>query len=269
MPPIYHRYTIWKEGCIVPVSDILKYSAAALILGVTLVICAITVSDRLKDIKTYRQSEITVTGSASQDITSDLIVWGGDFSRKADTTKEAYDLLKSDAAIISNYLSENGVEPSEIVFSAISSMQSYRTEYVETNEGTRAIDYPDGFTLSQSVNITSEEVDKIDGISRDITQLIDAGVTFYSRAPEYYYTKLDELRLEMIEKASANARTRAEIMAENANAELGELITATLGVFQITATNSASEEFSSSGVLNTWSKLKTASVTARLSYAVK
>lgn len=34
-----------------------------------------------------------------------------------------------------------------------------------------------------------------------------------SQQPEYYYTKLDEMKLDLIEKATANAKNRIDIMA--------------------------------------------------------
>lgn len=130
-------------------------------------------------------------------------------------------------------------------------------------------EYPDGYDLSQELQITSSDVDKIDAISRDITELIDAGVEFISGSPEYYYTKLDELKLEMIDMATQNAKSRIDILAKNSNAKLGKLQNANLGVFQITAQNSDSEEYSYGGTFNTSSKDKTASITVKLNYSVQ
>jgi hypothetical protein len=47
-----------------------------------------------------------------------------------------------------------------------------------------------GYSLSQGLTIQSTDVDNIEMISRDITDLIGSGVNFISQAPEYYYTKL-------------------------------------------------------------------------------
>ncbi len=248
--------------------DIMKYSAASFIIGLAVVVSVIIGTNGIRDVKNTNASEISATGSATEDITSDLIVWGGSFSQKADTTKAAYDLLKKDTTLIRNYLKDKGVAENQIIFSSIDIRADSRTDYKEMNNEMKEIQLPDGYTLTQRVSISSPEVDKIESISRDITQLIDAGVAFLSDAPEYYYTKLDALKLEMISKATANARTRAEILADNAKASLGDLKNANLGVFQITATNSSDEEYSSGGTFNTWSKYKTASITVKLSYDI-
>jgi hypothetical protein len=60
---------------------------------------------------------------------------------------------------------------------------------------------------------------------------------------------------------------RAEQIASNSNASLGNLRNATMGIFQITGQNS-SEEYSWGGTFNTAAKNKTASITMRLEFQV-
>jgi len=97
--------------------------------------------------------------------------------------------------------------------------------------------------------------------------LIDAGIELNSQAPEYYYTKLAELKLKMIEEATKDAYERAGKIAENGGGELGNLKNADMGVFQITAENS-SEEYEWGGSFNTTSRRKTANITIRLQYEI-
>ena len=125
-----------------------------------------------------------------------------------------------------------------------------------------------GYQLNQSIQIESSDVDKVEQISREITELLLQGVKFYSQAPRYYYTKLESLKIEMISKAKEDARLRAEPIAESSGSKLGNLICANMGIFQITGQNST-EDYSWGGTFNTSSKEKTASITMRLSYRVK
>lgn len=240
----------------------------ALISGICLVLSvAIAVNGFVTFKKSAPGGGITVTGSASTNFTSDLIVWGGSFSASAWSTKDAYEILKDNAEAIRKYLRDNDVNESEIIFSSIDIRQDSHSEYFENGNFKNAVF--DGYTLTQSIKIESPEVDKIEQVSRDITELIDSGVQFYSNSPEYYYTKLGELKLEMIAEATENARKRAEIVTENANSSIDKLITANLGVFQIVAQNSSADDYSDGGSFNTWSKNKTASVTVKLYYTVK
>lgn len=125
-----------------------------------------------------------------------------------------------------------------------------------------------GYTLSQMVQIDSKEVSKVEKISREVTELLNKGIQLYSLSPRYYYTKLDDLKIEMISSATENARLRAEQIAKNSGTKLGELQMARMGIFQITGQNS-NEDYSWGGAYNTASKAKTASITIKLTYRVK
>ncbi len=104
-------------------------------------------------------------------------------------------------------------------------------------------------------------------ISREISELLNQGIAFYSQPPRYYYTGLESLKLEMIAKATEDARIRAERIAENADSDLGDLINANMGIFQITGQNSG-EDYSWGGTFNTTAKNKTASITMKLTFEV-
>jgi hypothetical protein len=113
--------------------------------------------------------------------------------------------------------------------------------------------------------VESKEVDKVEGISRQVSELINSGVEFYSESPEYYYTKLSELKLKMISQATKDATNRAMKIAENAGSSLGRLKNADMGVFQIVAQNS-SEDYSWGGSFNTSSKNKKANITIKMNF---
>ena len=125
-----------------------------------------------------------------------------------------------------------------------------------------------GYELTQFIQIESNEVGKIEKISREVTVLLNQRVNFYSEAPRYFYTQLADLKIEMISKATEDARIRAEKIAAYSNGELGALQAAKMGVFQITGQNST-ENYSWGGNFNTSSRDKIASITMELVYKVK
>lgn len=238
----------------------------ALIAGICAIICILIFSDNLVNYKkTSGSGGLTATGSANCNFEADLIVWRGSFSSYGKSTQEAYRAIKKDAGLIRDYLVKNGVTEEEMVFSSVSI--STRWEYEYNDNGDRIREYIDGYDLYQNVSITSTDVDKIENISRDITGLIESNVQFVSDDPEYYYTKLDELKLQLIEEATQNAKERIDIMAEGTGANIGTLLNANLGVFQITAQNS-NTEYSYGGYFDTSSRNKTASITVKLNYSV-
>ena len=112
-------------------------------------------------------------------------------------------------------------------------------------------------------------MDTVERISREISTLLDQGVELTSDSPEYYYSDLDALKLDLIDKASENAKERIDIVAKNTGAKIGKLNNSSLGVFQITAKNSGTSSYSYDGAFDTSSRHKTATITVKLEYGLK
>ena len=217
-------------------------------------------------IKNRNKSEntISVTGLGSKSFTSDLITWSGNFSRNSYELKEAYDALANDKKVIENYLASKGIPKNEMVFSAVDIQKQIN---YGTDANGRSTQSFGGYQLSQSVSIDSKDVAKIENLSRNITEIINLGIEFTSSPPNYFYSKLADIKQQMIADATKDAKQRAEKIAENAGSSLGSLKKATMGVTQITAPNST-EEYSYGGTFNTASKDKEASITIKLEYQV-
>lgn len=242
----------------------MKNIAAVLVIALAVVISAFLLSDAFRN-RNSNEDTISVTGLGSKDFISDLIVWRGSFSKKNMALKDAYAELDKDREIIRNYFSTKGVKMDDVVFSAVQINKDFQFQYDE-NGNTRQQIFT-GFTLTQNVQIESKEVDMLEKISREVSELINSGVEFYSYPPEYYYTKLAALKIEMIAEATKDAHARAKSIAENADSGLGKLKKSDMGVFQIIAQNS-SEDYSWGGSFNTASKKKTANITVKLVYQV-
>lgn len=242
----------------------MKNHISAILFSLAIIITAVLFSNAFK--YKYKQVEtVSVTGLAEHDFTSDLIVWEGNFTRKSMNIKEAYSSLKADEQKIRSYLKEKGINDNEIVFSAINTIKDFET-YYDANGNPRSTF--SGYVLSQSLEIESNNLSKIEKISREITELLDYGIEFNSTQPRYYYTKLNELKIDLLAQATADGKLRAETIANNSGSKLGQLKEASMGIFQITGKNS-NEDYSWGGVFNTSSKNKTASITIRMEFQIR
>ncbi|MCR5595893.1 MAG: SIMPL domain-containing protein [Lachnospiraceae bacterium] len=241
--------------------------AGPLIIGLAIVIsCGILAGAFLK-YKTDSTRTISATGSASVDFEADLIVWRGYFSAYSTSSAKAYDLIKKQASQVEDYLYNKGLSEDEYVFSAVDISESTLNNYDEYGNFLNST--VQGYNLSQSVVISSSNIDLVEDISRDISKLLDSGVELTSGTPEYYCTALDEIKLDLIEKATENAKTRVSIIADQSGAKLGKLRSSNLGVFQITARNSGTSYYSYDGYLDTTSRQKTATITVKLEYDIR
>jgi len=242
----------------------MKTNINPIIIAIAVIISAFLFSNAFQN-RNQHNDTISVTGSGSKNFVSDLIVWRGSFSKKSLILKEAYAALDSDREIIKKYLVSKGLQESDLVFSAVAINKDFETTY-DANENIRQQLFT-GFTLTQNVQVESKAVDKVEAISREVTELINSGVEFYSNPPEYYYTKMAALKIEMIAEATKDANARAKSIAENADSDLGKLKKSEMGVFQIIAQNS-SEDYSWGGSFNTSAKKKSANITVKLMYQV-
>lgn len=210
---------------------------------------------------------VSVVGMAQRDFTSDLIVWNLSYNVLDMDMKEGYTQLKDINNTVHEYLKGKGLSDTEVDFKAIETNKE--TEYHWDNNANRSYYTFSGYRLTQYVRIESNDVDKVEKISREITELLDKGINLDDNSLSYYYTKLSDLKIEMLAEATDNAKQRAQTIAKSAGSRLGGLLTANMGVFQITAPNSADEDYSWGGTFNTSSKKKRASINMRLTYNVK
>jgi hypothetical protein len=242
----------------------MKQHLSALIIGIAVLLTAFVISAAYK-YKFKGEETITVTGLAEKNFTSNKIVWNGEYSRKMPDLKSAYSLLKQDEKTVAAYLKAKNISDSEALFSSV----DITKDFIKTldNNGSIKTSVFDGYTLKQSVTIQSADINKVEKVSREITELIEQGIEMNSLQPSYYYTKLSELKIDLLAKASADAKLRAETIANNSGNDLGKIKRANMGVFQITGENN-NEGFSGGGTFNTSSRNKTASITIKIDFAV-
>ena len=188
-----------------------------------------------KSIREFKQANdvLVVTGSAKRPIRSDYIILRFSLSSQEPTAKAAYQKLKSQTEKVQAYLQEQGVPNDAVTLSAI---QTYNVPEVAANG--RSTGRIFAYRLSQDIEIRSNEVEKYTELFQQANELIEAGINLVSQPPQYLYTKLPQLRIEMTAEASKDAKARAEAIAKSTGSRVGAIRSAKTGVFQITSRNS-------------------------------
>jgi hypothetical protein len=197
------------------------------------IVSTVILSKGLLQIKKFSSETIDVTGSAERKITSDYAVWKASFTRRDPELKNAYAAVQEDLKIVKEYLLSKGIKEDELIISQINTEALYKKN--EKGGDTNKIEE---YRLSQGIEARSSDVAKVDNISRISTDLINKDIAFISEAPQYFYTKLAELKIEMLAKATEDAKTRAISMAQSTGNKIGVIRSAKMGVFQITPVTS-------------------------------
>lgn len=204
---------------------------------------------------------ITVTGSAKKRITSDLVVWSAGTSAQAPVLADAYRQLSESTPRIKEYLISKGIPEQQMTVSSISSTTLKRRD-ADGNETSEIT----GYSLSQQVEVRSNDVQRIGQIAREATDLINQGILIESKAPQYYYTQIGDLKIEMLGEAAKDAKERAGRIASSTGNSIGAVRSAKMGVLQITAADST--DVSDYGVYDTSTIEKDMTAVVNISFAV-
>mgnify|MGYP006287660375 FL=1 len=175
---------------------------------------------------------ITVTGASTERITSDYVDWSVEVTQSGATQQASYQGLQPAVEKTVAFLKAQGIEPDEM---EIDTVKSEKEDVRDPRTGELR---STTWSSKQAILIGSWDVDKIRKVSGRIGQLIGQGVPLTINEPAYTYTKLAEKRVDMLAKATKDARARARAIAWEAGAGIGAITNADTGSFQITAPNS-------------------------------
>ncbi len=219
----------------------------------------------------FEPKTLEVKGSARKAIQSDLISWSGTMVTRDKDLIAAYDRLKTDGDKVAAFLKAAGVPAEEITFSSISTNKIYQKEAIQPPVAAgQPLPPPQIVTttrvelyeLTQTVFLESRNMKVVPEVARSVTSLIKDGVEIDSGSPRYLYTKLSELKIDMLADATRDATTRATQVVTNANGKLGRLVEAKMGVMQINPKGSTATSAEGNNDTTSFEKEITAVVTA-------
>jgi len=174
---------------------------------------------------------VTVKGLAEQNVKADLGFWPIRFIATGPTLEAARSNLEISETAVRKFLAERGFKNTEI------EVQNLRVEdrYAGYNGGNYPADVR--FNLNEDILVTTDQVDALAAASRDIGELLKAGVVFssdsWSGGPSFVFTGIADLKSEMLTQATGRAREAAQQFAEQSQSKVGNIQTANQGVFQI------------------------------------
>lgn len=208
-----------------------RFILPAFIFGLAAIISTWIIAATFKSVKDSSQI-INTTGSAKEIIVSDLGILSGNLLANGMTSKEAYQLIQNHKPILINYFKSKGFAEDKIEFKTLNINPNY--EYGSNGQllGIRS------YTAVQMLAVQSADVDLIKEMSLDISSLVEQGLDFQVNAPEYYYTKIGDIKISIQAAAAKDAMIRGQRIAEATGRKLGTLKSARMGVLQITPENS-------------------------------
>lgn len=203
-----------------------------------------------------------VTGSAKKPIVSDLAQWSICVAGEGKTIEDAFQKMSASGDRVREFLGQKGFGAESVHAGPIRTETHYRRD--EKGNETRDIT---SYRLVRAFEIRTGDVRKVEKASGEVTELLKTGAHVASQAPEFIYTKLADLKIQMIGEATANARERADRIAKESGCRIGTVKDARAGVLQIT--RPWSTEVTSSGANDTSSVEKDVTAVVHLSLLIE
>lgn len=174
---------------------------------------------------------VTVKGVSERDVHADIGFWPIRFVSTDDDLALAQEKNAKSKQLILDFLKRHGIEQEAIHLQRLSVNDLLANPYRSGSTKSRYI-------INQTLMVRTEDPGLIQKASQNVGELVKAGVVLSSEGgmtnvPTYLFTRLSQLKPEMIAEATANARRAAEQFAKDSGSQIGKIRRANQGVFVI------------------------------------
>ena len=202
-----------------------NWKTEAIIIAIGMVILGGSIEDGIE-----KERMVTVKGLAEMEVPANKVTWPLVYKEVGNDLGTLYDKIKTTNRTIINFLKDKGITENEISVNApeIIDMQAER---YNTNP------VPYRYNVTTVITVTSQQVDLVRSLISEQGELLKQGVAIlggdYRYNVEYDFTGLNDIKPQMIEEATKNARESAMKFAKDSDSKLGKIIRANQGQFTI------------------------------------
>lgn len=182
---------------------------------------------------------VTVKGVSEREVQADLALWPLTIVSADNDLSAAQQRIERGVREVLAFLARNGIDTAAVT------MQDYRVTDAFTNQYQSPDNISSRYAIRQTMIVRSESPDTVARASQRVSELVAGGVVFTSGqeygtgGPSFLFTRLNDVKPEMIAEATAQAREAAEQFARDSRSKLGGIRRANQGVFQILPRNQA------------------------------
>ena len=173
---------------------------------------------------------VNVKGLATQEVLADHVIWPLVIQDVDNDLIKLYSTMDNKSKEIVKFLKEGGIQESEISIAAPTvydrSANRYSNEYIAYR-----------YQMQQVVTVSSNNVELVRQLILKQGDLLKKGIAIsgndYEHQTQYDFNGLNELKPQMVEVATRNAREVAQKFADDSGSRLGKIQTASQGQFSI------------------------------------
>lgn len=201
---------------------------AGLAVMVGLMFLGAMLPQAVKQFRSYERT-VNVKGLCEKEVPADKVIWPLVFKVVGDNLDPVNAEIEQKTSAIRKFLTDGGINPSEITVSIPSISDKFTQEYGSNDRRFR-------YVAKEIVTVCTKDVDKVLNLMASQNKLLRSGITLeddWESRPEFSFEGLNDVKPEMIEEATKNAREVALKFAKDSDSRLGKIKQATQGTFSI------------------------------------
>lgn len=206
------------------------YYVEAIILAMAIVIFGTIIRsslDRFAD----KERVVTVKGLSEREVPADKVVWPLIYKELGNEPAEIYQRIEKKNATVIDFLKKHGLSDEEIMQNPPQVKDRFADSWSHEN-------IVDRYVASSVIIVSSTHVDLVRTIMQKQAELMKRGIAliteeYGSNMVKYEFAGLNDIKPEMVEESTKNARATAEKFAKDSDSELGKIRRATQGQFSI------------------------------------
>ena len=173
---------------------------------------------------------VNVKGLCEKEVMADKVIWPVVYKVMANDIQSVYDQTDGNNAVILSFLESGGIADSEITVSVPSISDKFANEYGSNDRAYRYI-------ATSVITVCTDKVDEVLALMSRQAELLKKGIVTggnsWENPVEFKYEGLNDIKPQMIEEATRNAREAAQKFAKDSDSRLGKIRTASQGTFTI------------------------------------
>lgn len=206
------------------------YYVEATILAVAICVFGMLVQKSLSRFVDKERS-VTVKGLSEREVPADKVIWPLVYTELGNDPSELYQRFEKKNSMVVAFLKKYGLSEKEITINPPQIKDRFADSWSQTG-------ISDRYVASSVIIVSSVQVELVREIMMQQTELMKAGIALVSEEygnnmVRYEFTGLNDVKPEMIEESTKNARMAAEKFAKDSDSELGKIRRATQGQFSI------------------------------------
>lgn len=198
-------------------------------VSVSVIASAVILSVGLSNIARADKT-VSVRGLAEREVDADLAVWPLTFSLGSNDLTELQKDILAKTKIVKNYLAEYELSGNDFTVQSPSITDNSMNPYMDKNQ----VRYT--YIAETVVLVRSSKVEQVKKAQSDSLKLMSDGIAVskdYKSKISFEFTKLNDIKPQMIAEATKNARTAAEQFARDSGSKVGKIKRASQGLFSI------------------------------------